>query len=64
MGAIIKRRNPKETIFFGVAFAPFYSWRGEVICHTEGEQKVESTAETILTLVSVQRVPQAIAARR
>lgn len=54
----------KGNNIFGVVFAPFYSWRGEVICHREGVQKVELTAETILTLVSVQRVPQAIAARR
>lgn len=53
----------KGNNIFGVAFSPFYSWRGEVICYTEGVQKVESTAEAILTLVSVQRVPQAIATR-
>lgn len=54
----------KGNNIFGVAFTPFCSWRREVICHAEGVQKVELTAETILTLVSVQRVPQAIAARR
>lgn len=49
-----------------VSLQSFYGWSAEFICHICAPllPSPEPAVEAILTLVSVQRVPQAIAARR